>query len=137
VAARDRIFGWVYVSPLLLVLVPFFVAPLLVVIAASFFESDGFGGLIANPTLGNYVDIFTSALTFNLYLETIKFTVLTWFFSLIIGFWIAYFLVFHVRSPLLLRAPCRAEGQPSAASENLRLVQVRASLAPARTGREP
>jgi putative spermidine/putrescine transport system permease protein len=51
VAARDRIFGWVYVSPLLLVLVPFFVAPLLVVIAASFFESDGFGGLIANPTL--------------------------------------------------------------------------------------
>jgi putative spermidine/putrescine transport system permease protein len=101
VAARDRIFGWVYVSPLLLVLVPFFVAPLLVVIAASFFESDGFGGLIANPTLGNYVDIFTSALTFNLYLETIKFTVLTWFFSLIIGFWIAYFLVFHVRSPLL------------------------------------
>ena len=62
-AARDRIFGWAYVSPLLLVLVPFFVAPLLVVIAASFFESDGFGGLIANPTLGNYVDIFTSALT--------------------------------------------------------------------------
>src|SRR4029077_18506002 len=41
------------------------------------------------------------ALTFNLYLETIKFTVLTWFFSLIIGFWTAYFLVFHVRSPLL------------------------------------
>jgi len=101
VGARDRIFGWVYVSPLLLVLVPFFVAPLLVVITASFLESDGFGGLIATPTLGNYVDIFTSLLTFNLYLETIKFTALTWFFSLIIGFWVAYFLVFHVRSPLL------------------------------------
>jgi putative spermidine/putrescine transport system permease protein len=101
VAARDRIFGWLYVSPLLLVLVPFFVAPILVVIAASFFESDGFGGLIASPTLGNYADIFTSLLTFNLYLETIKFTVLTWFFSLIIGFWVAYFLVFHVRNPLL------------------------------------
>jgi putative spermidine/putrescine transport system permease protein len=101
VAARDRIFGWLYVSPLLLVLVPFFVAPILVVIAASFLESDGFGGLIATPTLGNYTDIFTSLLTFNLYLETIKFTALTWFFSLIIGFWVAYFLVFHVRSPLL------------------------------------
>ena len=24
-----------------------------------------------------------------------------WFFSLLIGFWIAYFLVFHVRNPLL------------------------------------
>ena len=65
-AARDRIFGWLYVSPLLLVLVPFFVAPLLVVIAASFLQSDGFGGIIVNPTLQNYVDIFSSGLTFNL-----------------------------------------------------------------------
>ena len=26
---------------------------------------------------------------------------MTWFFSLLIGFWVAYFLVFHVRNPLL------------------------------------
>jgi putative spermidine/putrescine transport system permease protein len=36
-----------------------------------------------------------------LYWATFKFTVLAWFFSLLIGFWIAYFLVFHVRNPLL------------------------------------
>jgi putative spermidine/putrescine transport system permease protein len=100
-AARDGAFGWVYISPLMLVLLPFFVAPLLVIIAASFLQSDGFGGIIASPTLQNYIDIFTSGLTFNLYIETIKFTVLTWLFSLIIGFWVAYFLVFHVRDPLL------------------------------------
>ena len=100
-AAREGAFGWLYVSPLMLVLVPFFVAPLLVVIAASFLQSDGFGGIIVNPTLQNYVDIFSSGLTLNLYAETIKFTILTWLFSLIIGFWVAYFLVFHVRSPLL------------------------------------
>ena len=100
-AARDGISGWFYVSPLMLVLVPFFVAPILVVLAASFFQSDGFGGLIFSPTLQNYVDIFSRGLTLNLYVETIKFTVLTWLFSLIIGFWVAYFLVFHVRSPLL------------------------------------
>jgi putative spermidine/putrescine transport system permease protein len=100
-AARQAVFGWLYVSPLMLVLVPFFVAPILVVIGASFLQSDGFGGIIVNPTLQNYVDIFTSGLTFNLYLETVKFTILTWLFSLIIGFWVAYFLVFHVRSPLL------------------------------------
>ena len=100
-AARQGAFGWLYVSPLMLVLVPFFVAPILVVIAASFLQSDGFGGIIVNPTLENYTDIFTSGLTFNLYLETVKFTILTWLFSLIIGFWVAYFLVFHVRSPLL------------------------------------
>jgi len=101
VAARGRILGWLNVTPLMLVLVPFFVAPILVVLAASFFQSDGYGGLIASPTLQNYTDIFTSGLTANLYAETIKFTILTWFFSLIIGFWVAYFLVFHVRSPLL------------------------------------
>ena len=100
-AARDGVFGWLYISPLMLVLLPFFVAPLLVIIAASFLQSDGFGGIIFSPTLQNYIDIFTSGLTFNLYVETIKFTVLTWLFSLIIGFWVAYFLVFHVRSPLL------------------------------------
>ena len=100
-AAREGVFGWIYISPLMLVLVPFFVAPLLVVIAASFLQSDGFGGIIVNPTLQNYVDIFSSGLTFKLYLETVKFTILTWLFALIIGFWVAYFLVFHVRSPLL------------------------------------
>ena len=45
--------------------------------------------------------LFTSALTFKLYWATIKFTVFTWLFSLMIGFWIAYFLVFHVRNQLL------------------------------------
>ena len=48
-AARDALSGWLYMSPLMLVLVPFFVAPILVVLAASFLQSDGFGGLIVKP----------------------------------------------------------------------------------------
>ena len=55
----------------------------------------------ASSTLQNYIDIFSSGLTANLYYETVKFTLLIWLFSLIIGFWVAYFLVFHIRSPLL------------------------------------
>jgi putative spermidine/putrescine transport system permease protein len=74
----DDAFGWLYISPLMLVLLPFFVAPILVVFAASFMQSDGFGGIIASPTLQNYIDIFSSGLTANLYYETIKFTLLTW-----------------------------------------------------------
>src|SRR5580704_3723766 len=100
-AARDDASGWLYISPLMLVLLPFFVAPILVIFAASFMQSDGFGGIIVSPTLQNYIDIFSSGLTLNLYYETIKFTLLTWLFSLIIGFWVAYFLVFHIRNPLL------------------------------------
>src|SRR3979411_3539413 len=34
-------------------------------------------------------------------MATLKFTVLTWFFTLMIGFLVAYFLVFHVRNQLL------------------------------------
>ena len=93
--------SWLYVSPLVLVLIPFFVAPILVVLVASVFDTDGFGGLLPTFTLSNYAGVLTSGLTLNLYLATAKFTVLTWFFTLILGFFIAYFLVFHVRNQML------------------------------------
>jgi putative spermidine/putrescine transport system permease protein len=99
-AASDSVIGWLYVLPLVLVLVPFFVAPILVVLAASFFGTDGFGGLTPGFTLANYIDVLSSGLTLSLYLATIKFTVLTWLFTLLIGFFVAYFLVFHVRNQL-------------------------------------
>jgi putative spermidine/putrescine transport system permease protein len=93
--------GWLNVLPLLLVLIPFFVVPIIVVLIASLMETDGFGGLFPNFSFDSYITVFTSALTFNLYYETLKFTLLTLFFTAIIGFWVAYFLVFHVRSKLL------------------------------------
>src|SRR6266853_2787304 len=98
---RHNLSSWLYVSPLMLVLVPFFLMPIVVVLAASFLETDGFGGLLPSFTLANYLDVLTSAQTFHLYMATLKFTVLTWFFTLIIGFLVAYFLVFHVRNQLL------------------------------------
>jgi putative spermidine/putrescine transport system permease protein len=93
--------SWLYVSPLILVLVPFFVLPILVVLVASVLETDGFGSLIPTFTLANYANVLTSELTFNLYFETLKFTLLTWLFTLVLGFFVAYFLVFHVRNQLL------------------------------------
>ncbi len=98
---RRNLTAWLYVAPLMLVLVPFFLLPILVVLAASFFETDGFGGLLPTFTLANYLDVLTSAQTFHLYVATLKFTVLTWLFTLIIGFPVAYFLVFHVKNQLL------------------------------------
>ncbi|MBB5751923.1 ABC transporter permease [Prosthecomicrobium pneumaticum] len=98
---RRHLTSWLFLSPLLVVLIPFFVLPFIVVLTASFFDSDGFGGLLPTFTLVNYANLFTSSLTLNLYLATLKFTVLTWFFSLILGFLVAYFLAFHVRNPLL------------------------------------
>jgi putative spermidine/putrescine transport system permease protein len=96
-----NVVGWLNVVPLLAVLIPFFVVPILVVLIASFMETDGFGGLFPVFSLDSYITVFTSSLTFKLYFETIKFTLLTLFFTAIIGFWVAYFLVFHVRSKIL------------------------------------
>lgn len=99
--SRKNLVAWLYVAPLMLVLVPFFLLPILVVLVASVFDTDGFGGLLPTFTLANYVDVLTSAQTFHLYMATLKFTVLTWFFTLLIGFLVAYFLVFHVKNQLL------------------------------------
>jgi putative spermidine/putrescine transport system permease protein len=100
-STRSEGLAWLYVSPLVLVLVPFFIVPIVVVGIASFLESDGFGGMLPHFTLANYAAVFGSGLTLRLYLSTLKFAVLTWAFTLLIGFWIAYFLVFHVRNQLL------------------------------------
>ena len=54
--------SWLYVSPLMLVLIPFFVLPILVVLVASVFETDGFGGLIPTFTLANYGTVLTLSL---------------------------------------------------------------------------
>src|SRR4029450_13891260 len=95
---RSNVSAWLYVTPLMLVLVPFFLLPTLVVLVASFFETDGFGGLLPTVLLANYVDVLTSTQTFLLYVATLKFAILSWLFTLIIGFLVAYFLVFHVKN---------------------------------------
>jgi putative spermidine/putrescine transport system permease protein len=100
-AGRSDWMAWFYVSPLVLILIPFFIAPIFVVVVASFLENDGFGGMLPHFTLANYASVFGAELTLRLYASTVKFAVLTWAGTLIIGFWIAYFLVFHVRNQLL------------------------------------
>jgi putative spermidine/putrescine transport system permease protein len=100
-APSKQITSWLYASPLVIVLVPFFVAPIFVVIIASFLENDSFGGMLPHFTLANYAAVFSQELTWRLYLSTVKFAVITWAVTLVLGFWIAYFLVFHIRNQLL------------------------------------
>ena len=101
--SANPLVSWLYVTPLVLVLVPFFIVPIVVVLVASVFETDGFGGLIPDfHARATILSVLTSGLTFNLYLRhdqvhgaspgPLRF---------FLGFFIAYFLVFHVRNPLL------------------------------------
>jgi putative spermidine/putrescine transport system permease protein len=69
------------------------------IVTVSFFEFDGFGSVPAFQ-FGNYVELFTSSNTVSLYLKTVQYAVIVWAITLVVGFTVSYFLVFHVRSLL-------------------------------------
>jgi putative spermidine/putrescine transport system permease protein len=58
-------------------------------------------GIQPTFTFENYIDILGSATNWSLYLSTIKFTVIVLILTFLIGFWLSYFLVFHVRNILV------------------------------------
>ncbi len=85
------------ILPLLSVLVLFLVAPVVIILAVSFWDYTEFS-LIPDFVLTNYMEIFESGVTYSTYLNTFKFAFLGWLFTVIIGFTLAYFLTFHVRT---------------------------------------
>jgi putative spermidine/putrescine transport system permease protein len=96
--------AWLQAGPFTLVFVLFLVLPLLLVAAVSFWRATDYE-LIPAFTLQNYVDVFNGCgssgdlcVTFKTYLSTLKFCLLVWAITLVIGFAVAYFLAFHVRS---------------------------------------
>lgn len=94
-----RTVPYLQVAPLTLVLLVFLGVPFMVVTAVSFFEFDDFNVYPAF-VLSNYIELFESKLTYTLYWNTIKYAVMVWAVTLVIGFTVSYFLVFHVRTLL-------------------------------------
>lgn len=94
-----RTVPYLQVAPLTLVLLVFLGVPFMVVAAVSFFEFDDFNVYPAF-VLSNYIELFESKLTYRLYWNTIKYAVMVWAITLVIGFTVSYFLVFHVRTLL-------------------------------------
>src|ERR1700759_1251994 len=91
--------SWWQTAPLVVVLLLFFGLPMLVVLAVSFFDFDR-TDIVPAFIFDNYVDLFRSEVTLRLYASSIKFALIVWAVTLLIGFNIAYFLVFHVRTLL-------------------------------------
>jgi putative spermidine/putrescine transport system permease protein len=96
---RGEIMSWLQVAPLVIVLGVFFGLPMLVVLVVSFFDFDH-ADIIPAFIFDNYVDLFRSGVTLRLYLSSIKYALIVWALTFVIGFNIAYFLVFHVRTLL-------------------------------------
>ncbi|GIX13094.1 MAG: spermidine/putrescine ABC transporter permease [Paracoccaceae bacterium] len=95
-----RILPYLQVAPLTLVLALFVVLPLGLVVAVSFWRFQFLVGPVPDFTLQNYVDLLSSETTWRLYLSTVKFTLIVLAITAVLGFWISYFLVFHVRNLL-------------------------------------
>jgi putative spermidine/putrescine transport system permease protein len=85
------------VAPLALVLVFFLVIPVITIFVVSFWSYDSFS-LIPDFSLDNYSYLFFSSVTHDLYLKTVFYAAVTWAITLIVGFTVSYYLVFHVRS---------------------------------------
>ena len=87
---------YLQVLPLTLTLVLFLVIPILLIGVVSFWDYNEFE-LLPDFVWTNYEELFTSSVTYTIYIATLRFALLTWVFTLLIGFTVAYFLAFHVQ----------------------------------------
>lgn len=92
--------SYLQVAPLVLVLFLFVIVPLALVVAVSFFRYQMLVGLVPDFTFKNYADLLSNPTNWWLYFSTLKFTVIVLAITFVLGFWISYFLVFHVRNLL-------------------------------------
>jgi putative spermidine/putrescine transport system permease protein len=99
--------AWLQAGPFAAVFVFFFLAPLALILAVSFWNFNEYE-LLPAFSLRNYLAIFDGCghlnargdlcVTLATYLSTLKFCLLVWGITLVLGFTVAYFLAFHVRS---------------------------------------
>lgn len=91
-------------APMTLVMVVFFVGPLLLTLAVSFWNYTEYS-IEPAFTSQNYRDIFDECVadlprlcvTFATYLSTLKFCFIVWAITLVLGFALGWFIVFEVR----------------------------------------
>ncbi len=99
---RDRIRLMLLLTPGLLWLVLFFALPLVIIVVYSFMTNDALGRVVYQPTLDNYITIFTQSLYVNAYWRSIWTSVLTTVICLLLGYPLALFIA---RSPQRWRVP--------------------------------
>ena len=102
---RRNIVAWLQAGPMVLVFLAFFLIPLAFVTIVSVWDYNDYEMIPALSGRG-YTDTFEGCIErlpdvctiLKTYGSTLKFCVLVWAFTLAIGFTVAYFLAFHVKS---------------------------------------
>jgi putative spermidine/putrescine transport system permease protein len=102
---RKSFIGWLQAGPMMLIFALFFLLPLVFVTIVSAWDYNEYE-MIPAFSLRGYTDTFEGCIAdlpdlctiLKTYLKTVKLCLLTWSLTLFIGFTVAYFLAFHVRS---------------------------------------
>lgn len=96
-APRGDLVGWLMAAPLTLVLAFFLVLPILTIVVVSFWGATEFS-IYPAFEFDNYTFLLTSEVTWRVFGNTFKYAAITWVCTLLIGFTVAYYLAFHIRS---------------------------------------
>ncbi len=98
--ARARRVPWaayLQALPLAVILAVFLLIPIVTIVIVSFWDYD-FARIIPAFILTNYKETLGSFVTWKTYLNTLKYAAIVWALTVTIGFTVAYFLAFHVRT---------------------------------------
>jgi len=96
-AVSRNLQGWLLAAPLTAVLAGFLVLPILTIFVVSFWQATEFS-IIPAFSLENYQFLLTSPVTYQVFFKTFVYAALVWGLTLAIGFTVAYYLAFHIRS---------------------------------------
>ncbi|MDE0695720.1 MAG: ABC transporter permease [Boseongicola sp.] len=89
--------GWLLAAPLAVVLAVFLVLPIVMIVIVSFWGATEFS-IYPDFQWDNYAFLLSSDVTYRVFFNTFNYALITWAFTLLIGFTVAYFLAFHVRT---------------------------------------
>lgn len=93
----SRFAPYLQALPLTVILGLFLLIPILTIVVVSFWNYDSVQ-VIPDFIFDNYHDVLFDWVTWKTYLNTVKYAAIVWVLTLGIGFWVAYFLAFHVRT---------------------------------------
>lgn len=92
-----RFSAYLQISPLVLILLLFLIAPMIVILLYSLFKFGPFATQVGVFTLDNFArSLSLNSATWGALSDTIKTTAITWLITLVLGFVLTYYLVFDV-----------------------------------------
>ncbi|MCR5856279.1 ABC transporter permease [Mesorhizobium sp. J428] len=92
-----RFSAYLQAAPLALILGAFLLLPILMIAIVSFWDYD-FAAMYPDFITLNYAETLGSWVTWKTYLNTLKYAAIVWALTIFIGFWVAYYLAFHIRT---------------------------------------